>query len=153
MIITLNNSQKALLLKTNYIGHLGYLSNNQLFIVPITYFYNEEHNNIICYSGNGHKTKALRKKNTVSLYVSVIDSVKRWESVLVQGSYEEHNGSDAKAILHQFSSGVKNIIWNQEHRNLDFINQFSSKIYDDDIPVVFTIKIDVITGKRREFQL
>jgi nitroimidazol reductase NimA-like FMN-containing flavoprotein (pyridoxamine 5'-phosphate oxidase superfamily) len=152
MIITLNTSEMALILNTNYIGNLGYIYNNKPFIVPITYFYNEEQHNIICYSGNGHKTKALRKINTVSLCVSVIDSVNSWESVLVQGIYEEHTGSNAKAILHQFSLGVKKIISNQEQRNLDFINQFSSKVYDDDIPVVFTIKIEGVIGKRREFQ-
>jgi hypothetical protein len=151
MIVTLNTSEKAFVLQTNYIGHLGYIYNNKPFVVPITYFYDEEQNNIICYSGNGHKTNALRKTNTVSLCVSEINSVNNWKSVLVQGIYEEHTGSDAKAILHQFSLGIKKIILNQEQRDLDFINQFSSKIYDDDLPIVFTIKIEDITGKRREF--
>lgn len=152
MIISLNPSEQASLLNTNYIGNLGYLCNNKLFIVPITYFYDQEENSIICYSGNGHKTNALRKSNAVSLCVSVIDSVNSWVSVLVQGVYEEHTGSNAKAILHQFSLGVKKVILDQEKRDLDFINQFSSKIYDDDIPVVFTINIENITGKRREYQ-
>jgi nitroimidazol reductase NimA-like FMN-containing flavoprotein (pyridoxamine 5'-phosphate oxidase superfamily) len=152
MIITLNTNEKATILLTNYLGNLGYIYNNKPFIVPITYFYNEEQHNIICYSGNGHKINALRKTNAVSLCVSVIDSVNSWESVLVQGIYEEHTGSSAKAILHQFSTGVKKIILNQEQRRLNFINQFSSRIYDDDIPIVFTINIEGITGKRREFQ-
>jgi hypothetical protein len=100
----------------------------QLGIVmyPITYFYNEEQNNIICYSGNGRKINAV--------------------------SYEEHTGSIAKAILRQFSTGVKKIILNQEQRALNFINQFSIRIYDHDIPIVFTINIEGITGKRKEFQ-
>jgi nitroimidazol reductase NimA-like FMN-containing flavoprotein (pyridoxamine 5'-phosphate oxidase superfamily) len=153
MIITLNTSENAYILHTNYLGSLGYIYNNKPFIVPITYFYNEEQHNIICYSGYGHKISALRKTNEVSLYVSVINSVNSWESVLVQGVYEEHTGSNAKAILHQFSTGVKKIILNQEQRRLNFINQFSSRIYNDDIPIVFTINIEGITGKRREFQL
>jgi nitroimidazol reductase NimA-like FMN-containing flavoprotein (pyridoxamine 5'-phosphate oxidase superfamily) len=86
------------------------------------------------------------------LCVSFIASVNSWESVLVQGIYEEHTGSSAKAILHQFSTGVKKIILNQELRALNFINQFSSRIYDHDIPIVFTINIEGITGKRKEFQ-
>ncbi|MFT6799578.1 MAG: nitroimidazol reductase NimA-like FMN-containing flavoprotein [Nonlabens sp.] len=86
------------------------------------------------------------------LWVSFIDSVNSWESVLVQGIYEEHTGSIAKAILRQFSTGVKKIILNQEQRALNFINQFSIRIYDHDIPIVFTINIEGITGKRKEFQ-
>jgi hypothetical protein len=86
------------------------------------------------------------------LCVSFIDSVNSWELVLVQGIYEEHTGSIAKAILRQFSTGVKKIILNQEQRALNFINQFSIRIYDHDIPIVFTINIEGITGKRKEFQ-
>lgn len=69
MIKTLNTNEKNIILNTNYIGNLGYIHNNEPFVVPITYFYNEEQNNIICYSSNGHKINALRKKNAVSLCV------------------------------------------------------------------------------------
>ncbi len=151
MIKTLNDKENMLLLSSNYIGNMGYIHQNSPFIVPITYFYNEEQNNIICYSALGHKINALRKNNSVSLSVTDIDSVNDWKSVLIQGTYEEHDGATAKALLHQFSLGVKDLILRKELRDLDFINQFSSKIYKDDIPVVFTISIEEITGKMRKF--
>lgn len=151
MIKTLVNKEKMLMLSTNYIGYLSYIYNNNPFVVPITYFYNNEKNNIICYSGNGHKINALRKNNAISLSVSNIDSVNDWKSILIQGTYEEHTGSTAKALLHQFSLGVKELILKKELRDLDFISQFSSKISNDDIPVVFTIKIEEITGRKRKF--
>ncbi len=150
MIKTLDKKEKEMLLSTNYIGSLGYVYNNQPFVAPITYFYNEEQNNIICYSGNGHKINAMRKNNAISLSVSNIDSVNDWKSILIHGTYQEHTGSAAKALLHQFSLGVKDLILKKELRDLDFISQFSSKIYNDDIPVVFTIKIDEITGRMRK---
>jgi nitroimidazol reductase NimA-like FMN-containing flavoprotein (pyridoxamine 5'-phosphate oxidase superfamily) len=58
-MITLNTSEKATILLTNYLGNLGCIYNNKPVIVPITYFYNEEQNNIICYSGNGRKINAV----------------------------------------------------------------------------------------------
>lgn len=151
MIKTLDGKEKILLLNSNYIGNLGYIFQDSPYVVPITYFYNEEQNNIICYSARGHKINALRKNDAVSLSVSNIVSVNNWKSVLAQGRYEEQTGSTAKALLHQFSIGVKDIILRKELRDLDFINQFSSKIYKDETPIIFTIKILEITGKMRKF--
>lgn len=149
MIRTLNNVEQIKLLASNYIGHLSYIYRNRPYTVPITYFFNSETNLIIGYSAEGHKIKAMRKHNNVCLSVSDIDSVNSWRSVLAQGTFVEIAGSEAKAKLHEFSLGVKDLIINQEHRKLNFISDFSSKISTDDLPIVFTIKIDEITGKMR----
>ncbi|QNJ99066.1 pyridoxamine 5'-phosphate oxidase family protein [Constantimarinum furrinae] len=151
MIKTLGNKENLVLLSSNYIGHLGYVFQNRAFVVPITYFYNDEQKNIICYSAKGHKINALRKNKSASLSVTDISSVNDWRSVLVQGTYIEEESSSAKALLHTFSLGVKDLILRKEMRDLDFISQFSSKIYIDDEPIVFTIRIDEITGRMRKF--
>lgn len=91
----------------------------------------------------------LYEKKSVSLSVSDVNSFDQYESVLVKGTYKEHSGSGAKAILHQFSFGIKQLILNEEQKHLDFMNQFSNKIYVNDIPVIFTIEIAEITGKSR----
>lgn len=151
MIKTLDDKRKSLLLSTNYIGSLGYVFQDKPYITPITYFYDKEQNTIICYSAEGHKIHALRKNNSVSLSVTDIESVNEWKSVLVRGTYEEQEGNTAGVLLHQFSLGVKDLILRKELRDLDFINQFSSKIYENDTPIVFTIKIEEISGRMRNF--
>lgn len=151
MIRQLTDKECIYILTNNYIGHLAYIYNNKPFIAPITYFFDERINAIIGYSAEGHKIKAMRKNNTVSMEVSEIDSVNVWDSILVHGRFEELEGSEAKAHLHDFSLGVKDLIIRKEHRKLDFINQFSSKIYKD-IPIVFLIRIDEITGKIRRYE-
>jgi len=150
MIKTLETKEKKFILSRNYIGYLAYIYNNSPFVVPITYFYNEQQNNIICYSSNGHKINALRKNSATSICISNIDSVNDWKSIMVIGNFEEHFGSHAKALLHQFSLGVKDLILKKENRNLDFISQFSSKISNDDMPIVFTVSVDEITGRKRK---
>jgi nitroimidazol reductase NimA-like FMN-containing flavoprotein (pyridoxamine 5'-phosphate oxidase superfamily) len=149
MIRQLKDKECIHILTNNYIGNLAYIYNGSPFITPITYFYHEKMNAIIGYSAEGHKIKAMRKEPSVSMSVSDIDSVNTWDSVLIHGRYQELSGSDAKAHLHDFSLGVKDLIIRKEHRSLDFINQFSSKIYKDDLPVIFLIKIEAITGKMR----
>ncbi|WP_299336410.1 pyridoxamine 5'-phosphate oxidase family protein [uncultured Psychroserpens sp.] len=152
MIRTLKHKECIHILTNNYIGHLAYTYMNKPFVVPVTYFFDEKINAIIGYSAEGHKVKAMRKKPSVCMEVSEIDSVNVWDSVLIHGQYEELEGSNAKAHLHDFSLGVKDLIIRKEHRKLDFISQFSSKIFKDDFPIIFLIKIEEITGKMRRHE-
>jgi len=149
MFKNLEEKEVEFILENNYIGHIGYIYQNKPYVVPITFYYNKENHTIICYSGDGHKMNAMRKNNAVSLQVNEIDNMINWKSVLVHGIFEQHFGSDAKAYLHKFSLGVKDVIIEREHRKVNFISEFSSKIYKDDIPAVFLIKIEEITGKKR----
>ena len=150
MFINLDDKEMAFILENNYLGGLGYIYQNRPYVVPITYYFDKESNAIICYSGKGHKINAMRKNKAVSLHVGEVVSAKNWKSVLVHGTFEQHFGSDAKSYLHKFSLGVKDVIMEQEHKKVNFISEFSSKTYKDDIPVVFLIKIEEITGKKRQ---
>jgi nitroimidazol reductase NimA-like FMN-containing flavoprotein (pyridoxamine 5'-phosphate oxidase superfamily) len=149
MIKNLEPSECIKILKQNYIGHLAYIFQNRPFVIPITYYYEQQTNSIIGYSSEGHKTKALRILSDVSVGVSEIESINNWQSVLAHGTYEELNGSQAKLYLHTFSDGIKNIIRQKEEKNPQGISDFSSKIYDEEVPVVFRISLDEITGKQR----
>ncbi|WP_369994294.1 pyridoxamine 5'-phosphate oxidase family protein [Winogradskyella sp.] len=147
MIRPLDQEECKLILNQNYIGHLAYTHQNKPYVLPITYFYKGD--KIICYSGDGHKIYALRQNNAVALEVSDIKSVTNWQSVVAHGSYQELEGSTAKSLLHEFSLGVKDVIMRKELRDLDFINEFSAKIDSDDIPIVFVINVEEMTGKMR----
>ena len=150
MIIKLGKSKSIALLKNNYIGHLAYVFNNQPHVLPITYYYDEITNSIIGYSGIGHKIKAMRINNAVSLEVSEVDSVNNWRSVVAYGTYREFVGSTAKISLHKFSDGVKDIIKRKEGKDLKFLNEFSSKIYKEGLPIVFKIDVTELTGRERK---
>ncbi|MDO6596143.1 pyridoxamine 5'-phosphate oxidase family protein [Oceanihabitans sp. 2_MG-2023] len=149
MFKNLEEKETEYILENNYIGQLGYIFKKAPYVIPITYFFDKVSNAIICYSGDGHKMNAMRQNPTISLLVSDVDDVTNWKSVLVHGKFEQHFGSDAKAYLHKFSLGIKDIIIEKEHTKANFISDFSSKIYKDEIPAVFLIKIEKITGKKR----
>jgi nitroimidazol reductase NimA-like FMN-containing flavoprotein (pyridoxamine 5'-phosphate oxidase superfamily) len=151
MIQKLDNINCKLLLSQNYIGHLSYIFNNRPYVVPITYFYDVSHNTILGYSGNGHKTRALRINRECALSISDVDTVTHWKSVLVHGSYREFEGSTAKINLHKFSEGVKAVVSEKDHKQPNFISEFSSKIYKDGPPIVFKIEIEEITGRERAY--
>ncbi|TRZ42606.1 pyridoxamine 5'-phosphate oxidase family protein [Robertkochia solimangrovi] len=150
MITELKQVACIKLLKDNYVGHLGYIAMGRPYVVPITYYFHED-NYIICYSGEGHKISAMRKKPEVSLEVEEIQSINKWRAVLVHGIYEELHQIDAKNLLHIFAQGVEEIIEKQKHLHLHAISEFSSKIHQESISVVYRIKIVDITGKERDF--
>ncbi|MDG5492187.1 pyridoxamine 5'-phosphate oxidase family protein [Psychroserpens sp. SPM9] len=147
MIKNLTSKDCDFILSHNYIGYLSYIYLDKPYTVPITYFFKD--NTIICYSSNGHKINAMRKHPQVSLQVASIDTVSEWKSVLVHGVYKEIEGSEAKALLHEFSLGIKDIIMTIEQKDLDYISEFSAKIYKEETPIVFIIDIEGMTGKLR----
>jgi nitroimidazol reductase NimA-like FMN-containing flavoprotein (pyridoxamine 5'-phosphate oxidase superfamily) len=150
MITNINKEECFKILNNNYIGHLAYIYKNSPFVVPITYYYDKKNITIIGYTGEGHKTKALRAHNLVALEVAEIQSVDDWKSILVQGTFEELVGPDAKYDLHKFSMGVKKLIHKKEKKELDFIPEFSGKTHPESIPIVYHLNIHEITGKERK---
>ncbi|MUP45962.1 flavin mononucleotide-binding protein [Gramella sp. BOM4] len=137
------------LLKNNYLGHLAYLNRGIPETLPITYFFDEGTRSIISYSGEGVKIKMMREKPQVSFQVEEIQNLKEWKSVLIYGRFEELEAIDAKNKLHQFSEGVKSILQKKENINLDYLNEFSSKVVTPANPIVYRINIVEIKGKQR----
>jgi nitroimidazol reductase NimA-like FMN-containing flavoprotein (pyridoxamine 5'-phosphate oxidase superfamily) len=149
MISNINKEECLKILSNNYIGHLAYIYKNSPFVIPITYYFNKNKITVIGYTGKGHKTKALRLNKSVALEVAEVTAVNNWQSVLVQGTFEELEGPDAKYLLHEFSLGVKKLIKEKVNMQLQFIPQFSGKTHLESIPIVYRINIQEITGKKR----
>ncbi|MFD2724657.1 pyridoxamine 5'-phosphate oxidase family protein [Hyunsoonleella rubra] len=139
------------LLNNNYIGYLSFIWENEPYVLPITYYYDEDKECILSYSTEGHKIQAMRVNNSVSINVVQLKTVNNWQSVLVHGKFEELNGAYAKQQLHKFASGVKKIIFKKENKYPDLISDFSSKAISGKLPIVYRITISRITGKRRDF--
>ncbi|TDU40498.1 hypothetical protein BXY82_2548 [Gelidibacter sediminis] len=150
MYINLEASANQFVLENNYLGHLSYIYQDKPFVVPITYFYNQKKNVIICYSGEGHKMNAMRLNNNVAMNVIDVDSLTKWRSVTIHGTFEQLFASEAKSYLHEFSLGIKALIVEKEQKELSFISEFSSKMVNDNLPMIFIIKIEEITGKMRK---
>ncbi len=149
MIKDLNSEACIGLLVNNYIGRIGYISKENVDIIPITYYYDADQHSIISYSREGFKIDAMRKNKSVSFQVDEIETVNQWKSVLLYGTYEELSGSNAKRLLHEFSEGVKKNILKKENTSPKFIKEFSSKLSSIGSPVVYRINISEMTGKQR----
>lgn len=137
------------LLNNNYIGHLAFISDGKPYTIPITYYFDQK-DSIVAYAGEGHKIQAMRQNPNVSLQVESINSVDNWQSVLVHGVFEEVHSGDAKFLLHEFAEGVKSVINKIEHKNPQFISDFTCDVYATGVTVVYRIKISKMTGKKMD---
>lgn len=146
----LEPQESIALLQENYLGHLAFIVNDEAFTIPITYYYHSEGNAIIGYSQPGHKIDAMRNHPTVSFQVEDVKSANNWKSVLVQGSFEEIQGTEAKFLLHKFAEGVKSIINQKENKNPQSISEFTSDIFTSGVTIVYLIKVLEMTGKQME---
>jgi len=136
-------------LSNNYVGNLAYISGNTPFMVPLTYYFDQEENVIISYSNEGHKIEAMRLNNNVSIQIAEIESLDKWKSVLLIGNLEELTVSETKMYLHKFSKNVKDILAKKENKNPELIDFFSSKLNNEGIPIVYKIKIHEIIGRKK----
>lgn len=138
------------ILGSNYIGHLGYISGKTPFVVPITYFHDAEDKSILSYSSKGHKIEAMRRYRHVSFQVENIRSIQDWSSVQIHGTYEELHGSTAKKYLHKFAEGVQETIDGLKGEKPKFISDFSSRLQEREMPIVYRIRVKDISGKVRQ---
>lgn len=138
------------LLADHCVGSLGYIAHNTPYVVPITYFYNKADQSIISYATEGHKITSLRENPQASLLVYHKEGMNWWRSVLIHGTFEELHQLDAKYQLKQFCEGVRKVLDKQGIKPSEFINEFSSKADSQDIPVVYRIKIQDWSARRRK---
>jgi hypothetical protein len=87
MISTLPENEAKELLTHCRLGHLGCISNNEPYVVPVNYVYDGE--SVFIHSLYGKKINAMRENPKVCFQVDHIETDFQWRSVIVYGRYEE----------------------------------------------------------------
>ena len=146
MITSLNEKECSTLLANNYLGYLSYIYKSEPFVVPITYYFDNK-STVICYSNEGHKSKAIRINKKVALVTSSIKDLNTWKSVQARGICEELFGSSIKASLRDFTKGIKDIALQNKNLKFNFLNDFSNKVDNKTMHIVFKIHITNLVGK------
>ena len=80
------------LLKNQFFGRLGCAADGQVLVLPVTYLY--DGHAIYGQIREGTKTQLLRKNPAVCFEVDEVCSPSCWQSVVVQGVYEELHGDE-----------------------------------------------------------
>jgi nitroimidazol reductase NimA-like FMN-containing flavoprotein (pyridoxamine 5'-phosphate oxidase superfamily) len=145
MLGNLNEHQMNNLLSSQVIGRLACSAGNQPYLVPLTYTYDGTY--IYGQTKEGMKLDVLRKNPNVCFEVDVMTDMANWQSVIVQGIFEELTGEEAEKARHilynrVFPMKTSSTVHSHEH-------YVESEIADVNRikPVVYRIGVKEKTGR------
>ena len=158
----LDKSQIDDLLKSELIGRVGCFDGNKVYVVPITYAYDNGY--IYGHTKDGLKIHMMRNNPNVCFEIDWMKDMSNWKSVIVYGTFEELKGDDAnngleilmKSIISNLDRkssppeasghdnlGIENFAF--QHSFLSpFLHSKNNEIFDI---VVYRIKVNEATGK------
>ena len=93
MLGELSSAEIEQLLTSNVIGRIGCYANQKMFVVPITYIYDEGY--VIGHTIEGLKISILRQNPECCFEVDVMQNIANWKSVIAWGTFEELKGEAA----------------------------------------------------------
>jgi len=128
------------LLESEFIGRLGCHLDDETYIVPINYVY--QNNAIYAHSGEGKKLEMLRANPRVCIQFDKIDNMFKWKSVIIWGTFEELEGEERQQVLQGL---VLRIMPNTSHTGRNPSHAISPELRDG--LIVYRINIEKVTGR------
>lgn len=145
MIGNLTDNQIDTLLKKEVIGRIGCATDDNLYVVPISYVYDGK--NIYAHTYEGLKTKAMRKNPKVCFEVDDIKDLANWSSVIAWGTYneitEKKERNEALKLLLDRHLPVASSVTTHLGKSWPFYNDELDSIDG----IVFKIALNSRTGK------
>ena len=145
MVGALTDYETRQILKNQRLGRLACQSDGNVYIVPIAYAFDGRY--IYAHSREGQKINMMRKNPKVCFEVDVMKDLANWQSVIVQGEYEELMGESARNGLAFFVENMATHISSETsfppNGMLNFHHQETSIVKT----IVFRIRITEITGR------
>ena len=102
MLGTLNVDEIEQLLTTNVVGRIGCYARGEVYVVPVTYVYDGRY--IIGHTAEGKKIRMLRENPECCFETDRVQHLADWQSVIVQGSFEELHGDAAAEAMHKLTA-------------------------------------------------
>ena len=95
MLGELTQSEIEDLLHGEVIARIGCISDERVYVVPVTYVYDGTY--VWGHAMNGAKLLAMRQHPEVCVEVEHVDDMSNWRSVIAWGVFEECHGPDRDA--------------------------------------------------------
>ena len=94
MIKQLSSTEIDELLSKQIVGRIGCCYENEIYVVPISYAY--EDNALYCHSFEGKKMEMMRKNAKICFQVDEMKDMGNWKSVIAWGDFEELADSEER---------------------------------------------------------
>ena len=145
MIGAMNKYQIDHLLRGELVGRIGCSVNRKTYVVPITYVYDGEA--IYAHTREGHKIMMMRENPEICFEVDRIDNLANWQSVIIQGHYEELKGKKADEALQLIVNRVHPFADSETLVPKHGLERHATPVTREVKMVVFKIRIHEATGR------
>lgn len=128
-------------LRNEVIARIGCLSDDRVYVVPVTYVYDGTY--IYGHAMDGAKLRAMRADPQVCVEVEQVDDLSNWRSVIAWGTFEECDGPDWDAGFAMLAERIMPLLTLPEHQpapDLSALRRGS----------VYRIRVEHMTGRFEE---
>jgi uncharacterized protein len=108
MLGKLDNDEIDDFLRSEVIGRIGCHHDGKTYVVPITYVFDGEF--IYAHTSEGMKIDMMRQNPNVCFEIDKIENMCNWQSVIVQGIFEELQGYDARLAMQKLITRILPLI-------------------------------------------
>lgn len=143
LIHELTPAQCREVLTRSQLGRLGCSLFDQPYVVPITFFFDSEHDCVYAFSTVGQKIEWMRKNPRVCLEVEELDDKDHWTTVVVIGRYKEIHKSPGDAEARRRAERLF-----QQRHEWWLPGAAKPQSGEHHHIVVYRIQIDRMTGRR-----
>jgi len=148
MLGTLSQQQIDELLNRNVTGRIGCHDGDRIYVVPVSYAYNEKY--IIAHSREGLKIEMMRKSPEVCFEVDEIHDLSNWKCVIAQGTYEEITDERERYYAMKFLvSRLKHLKISETARlpHMALEGEVAEDIPAEIRPIVYRIRLSSLSGR------
>jgi nitroimidazol reductase NimA-like FMN-containing flavoprotein (pyridoxamine 5'-phosphate oxidase superfamily) len=145
MLGKLTSTQINNILSSQSVCRLACTDGKKPYVVPVTYAYDGKF--IYGQTQEGTKLNILRKNPHVCLQMDIMNSMNNWQSVMVQGTFEELKNKAADTAREYLFSKVLTLMTSSTIHNFEHEN--ASKVDDSNRikTIMYRIKIKEVTGR------
>lgn len=145
MLGDLNQEQIGDLLRSQTMGRIGCSNGNMVYVVPISYAYDGEY--FYFHTNEGLKTQIMRENPNVCFEVDQIFDLCNWQSVIVNGVFEELKTKHAIDALRFLNNRMAPFKTSETFRPIYGLQGVHARGKSNLKLVVFRIRIESMTGK------
>lgn len=142
---TLTAEQSEYVLRSELIGRIGCSDENGVYVVPVTYVYDNKY--IYAHSREGMKVEIMRKNPRICFEVDSIENMTNWRCVVIQGEFQELEAAvDQAKAFKILKDRLMPYLLSETMRPKGF-GHGPERVEKERKPVVYRIKIDHMTGR------
>jgi nitroimidazol reductase NimA-like FMN-containing flavoprotein (pyridoxamine 5'-phosphate oxidase superfamily) len=145
MLGKLNSEQMDYVLHSQVVGRIGCYANGRVYLVPITYLYDGQY--IYAHTKEGLKIGMMRQNPHICFEVDAIQNMANWQSVILQGVYEELTGEESQNARRLLLNRMTPLLVSETSLPEDSPVMHQPVSSTPLVPVTFRIRITEKTGR------